>query len=98
MKQIIIVRKDLNMSKGKMAAQVAHASMAFLTNQLRENSKKVFDCYKEYVPYDRNGKFISHYFFDHNNIHIEICLQLMVQYLHLMRDAQNSHRNNFHQN
>ena len=65
MKQIIIVRKDLNMSKGKMAAQVAHASMAFLTNQLRENSKKVLDCYKEYVPYDRNGKFISHYFYDH---------------------------------
>ncbi len=64
MKQIIIVRKDLNMSKGKMAAQVAHASMAFLTNQLRENSKKVLDCYKEYVPYDRNGKFISHYYYD----------------------------------
>lgn len=64
MKQIIIVRKDLNMSKGKMAVQVAHASMAFLTNQLRENSKKVLDCYKEYVPYDRNGKYISHYFYD----------------------------------
>ena len=36
MKQIIIVRKDLNMSKGKMAAQVAHASMAFLTNIIRK--------------------------------------------------------------
>jgi len=36
MKQIIIVRKDLNMSKGKMAAQVAHASMAFLTNMIRK--------------------------------------------------------------
>jgi PTH2 family peptidyl-tRNA hydrolase len=35
MKQIIIVRKDLNMSKGKMAAQVAHASMAFLTNAIK---------------------------------------------------------------
>ena len=44
MKQIIIVRKDLNMSKGKMAAQVAHASMAFLTNQIRKNSKEVLDC------------------------------------------------------
>ncbi len=31
MKQIIIVRKDLNMSPGKMSAQVSHASMAFLS-------------------------------------------------------------------
>ena len=38
MKQIIIVRKDLNMSKGKMAAQVAHASMAFLTNVIKNCS------------------------------------------------------------
>ena len=38
MKQIIIVRKDLNMSKGKMAAQVAHASMAFLINALKKAS------------------------------------------------------------
>lgn len=36
-KQIIIVRKDLNMSVGKLAAQVSHASIAFLTNQMRKN-------------------------------------------------------------
>ena len=29
-KQIIVVRKDLNMRKGKMIAQGAHASMGFL--------------------------------------------------------------------
>lgn len=36
MRQVIIARKDLNMSAGKLAAQVSHASMAFLTNQIRE--------------------------------------------------------------
>ena len=37
-KQIIIARKDLNMSAGKLAAQVSHASMAFLANAIRRNS------------------------------------------------------------
>lgn len=31
-KQVIVVRKDLNMRKGKIAAQVAHAAMKFLTD------------------------------------------------------------------
>lgn len=30
-KQVIVMRKDLNMRKGKMIAQGSHASMAFLT-------------------------------------------------------------------
>lgn len=37
-KQIIIARKDLNMSPGKLAAQVSHSSMAFLTHMIRENA------------------------------------------------------------
>ena len=30
-KQVIVIRKDLNMRKGKMIAQGSHASMAFIT-------------------------------------------------------------------
>ncbi len=33
-KQVIVVRKDLGMRMGKVAAQVAHASMAVLTDRL----------------------------------------------------------------
>lgn len=45
MRQLIIARKDLQMSAGKLAAQCCHASMAFLTNMIRggervENSNK----------------------------------------------------------
>ena len=39
-KQIMIARKDLNMSDGKLAAQVSHASMAFLTNEIRNEWSK----------------------------------------------------------
>lgn len=33
-KQVIVVRKDLNMRKGKMVAQGAHAAMGFICEQL----------------------------------------------------------------
>jgi len=33
-KQVIVVRKDLNMRKGKIAAQVAHASLASVLNRM----------------------------------------------------------------
>lgn len=51
MRQVIIARKDLNMSPGKLAAQVAHASWAFLSNGIRKCMKTAkFDDYeKKYV-------------------------------------------------
>ena len=46
-KQIIIARKDLNMSSGKLAAQVSHGSMSFLTWIIRNNSHPLA-CQGEY--------------------------------------------------
>lgn len=37
-KQVIVVRKDLNMSSGKTAAQVAHASMGVFFDWMKENT------------------------------------------------------------
>ncbi len=41
MRQLIIARKDLNMSPGKLAAQVAHASVAFISNQIRGRGERL---------------------------------------------------------
>lgn len=43
MRQLIVARKDLQMSPGKLAAQVAHASMAFLSNMIRNHGKAIYD-------------------------------------------------------
>ena len=40
MKQVIVVRKDLNMRKGKIAAQVAHASLGVVVNLLHDRPKE----------------------------------------------------------
>ena len=42
MRQLIIARKDLNMSAGKLAAQVSHASMAFISTMIRERARIVW--------------------------------------------------------
>ena len=36
-KQVIVMRKDLNLSKGRLVTQGAHASIAFLTNKMKNN-------------------------------------------------------------
>jgi PTH2 family peptidyl-tRNA hydrolase len=40
-KQVIIIRKDLNMRKGKIAAQAAHASLAVILNLINWGSGDV---------------------------------------------------------
>jgi peptidyl-tRNA hydrolase, PTH2 family len=47
-KQVIVIRKDLNMRKGKMVAQGSHASMSFLTRRL-ENNKPITEVQKEWL-------------------------------------------------
>jgi len=39
-KQVIVVRKDLNMRKGKMCAQVAHASMKIILDQMERTTRQ----------------------------------------------------------
>lgn len=46
-KQLIIARRDLNMSPGKLAAQVSHASIAFLIEKLFWGSR--------YITRERDG-------------------------------------------
>ena len=41
MRQIIIARKDLDMSPGKLAAQVSHASMAFMSRAIQGRGEKL---------------------------------------------------------
>ena len=40
MRQLIIARKDLNMSPGKLAAQCCHASIAFIVRLINNNTQK----------------------------------------------------------
>ena len=51
MRQLIIARKDLNMSAGKLAAQVSHASMAFISTMIKETAGRVWK-YKAFSAVD----------------------------------------------
>lgn len=49
MRRLFIMRKDLNMSAGKLAAQVAHCAEAYWTNGIRNSAKPYND---EYYMFD----------------------------------------------
>lgn len=51
-KQVIVMRNDLNMRKGKMVAQGSHASMKFITDRLRQNGN-----FTEAEQFWMNGSF-----------------------------------------
>ena len=56
-KQVIVVNKSLNMSKGKMSAQVSHAAMAPFFKDVLLNPKK----YENFKNYDiENQKFVGY--------------------------------------
>ena len=64
MRQLIIVRKDLNMSPGKLAAQVAHASWAFLSNQIRTRGDRLALSNDYVVQLIINKDIYEHWFCD----------------------------------
>jgi len=53
-KQVIVVRKDLNMRKGKIAAQVAHASMKVILDKMFKFNVSLMrrNEWVLYLPYD----------------------------------------------
>ena len=67
-KQIIVVRKDLSLSHGKMAAQVSHASMAFLTSLIRDDNnttpltKEHFKSWDDFNEYPDDNEIVCYEF------------------------------------
>ena len=53
MRQLIIARKDLQMSPGKLAAQVSHASMAFVADRIRNGGRN------DDIDMETTGYFVS---------------------------------------
>lgn len=55
MRRLFIMRKDLNMSAGKLASQVGHCAEAYWTNLIKDKQAPPQDIIDEYL----NGLFIK---------------------------------------
>jgi PTH2 family peptidyl-tRNA hydrolase len=49
-KQVIVMRTDLNMRKGKMAAQASHASMAVILDMMESEYTELYERRKLTIP------------------------------------------------
>lgn len=58
-KQVIVMRKDLKMRRGKEIAQGSHASLAVVLNEMRKDDKTFEFKVKKDSPWDKwlNGRF-----------------------------------------
>jgi len=58
-KQVIVMRHDLGMRKGKQIAQGSHASMSFLTRRIQQNvdGVRMPDQFSKYGEFDVYGYF-----------------------------------------
>jgi PTH2 family peptidyl-tRNA hydrolase len=81
-KQVILVRQDISMPKGKMAAQVAHASMAVITSRIHETPHQSF-------AFMMDGG-LQHQYMEHwvNNSFTKVCLKVpTLEELQLLLEA-----------
>jgi peptidyl-tRNA hydrolase, PTH2 family len=69
-KQVIVVRKDLNMRKGKIASQVAHASLAVILGIIKEG-RIVYKYGMGWMENDHTYKPVTHWL---NGSFTKICV------------------------
>ena len=77
-KQLIIIRKDLGMNKGKLAAQAAHASMSSLLHSFKADEFGMELTYEDYHDVEQwlNGSFAKIALAVNSEEELEACYKL----------------------